>query len=267
MRPGLEELELGRCESLLSPDHQHPARAQRPRQAPRGLLPRHAGEVGEREVAAEGEVDPARHWVGHQVALLEAHHPAHCIGDAEVRLLAPEPALARVERHLAQRARRVDALAGAREARLVDVRGEDLERRVRRHGRDALEPDDGERVGLLAAAAAGAPGAHRPRRRRGGDELRQDPLDEDLPALALAEEARHRDPHAVRETRRLARIAAQQPEVGLVVGQAELAQPLVHRAARLATPVLAPLEVEPGARAGEEGVEGGHRRLVAVRPH
>src|SRR5581483_11014619 len=264
----LEPHRLERAEELrggLGRAHGQPAAGDERLPESRRGGPLGLGREVEEDVPAEDHVhragvrDDGRVAVPGQVQRRERDHPADL--GIELEALGSSPAEVAVDdggRRVARGPAPVDAPAGALEPFRVDVGGEDGDRPVRPVPEQAVD-EDRERVGLLAARAAGAPEAE-PRGAGGAPAVDQGGQDlplERLEAGAVAEEVGLADREGARELppgRALVGEALEPAQVPLRRGCVRGPGRTKQRPLELGPPAQGEVEAEP---LGDQGLRPG----------
>ena len=141
-------------------EKEHAALAQREMEQGQNLPLRLRAQVDE-QIAAGDEVEARERRVGQQALAREHHRLTQFAHDLIVVVLLGEEAGEPRRRHVGLDRFRIDAVAGERHAVRVDVGGEHLQLDIAFCGRDLLEKEHRDGIGLFARAAAGHPDAQR----------------------------------------------------------------------------------------------------------
>ena len=130
-------------------------------------------------------------------------------------------------RHIGCNRFRIASLAGESDRLLVDIGGENLQLDVPFRRRDLLEKEHGERIGLLAGAAAGNPDPQRPVQGVPVDEIGYDLVRQEFEGTRVAEEAGDVDQQVLGEELELTWILPQPVEIPTtVIGTGQRHAPL-----------------------------------------
>ena len=115
----------------------------------------------DQQVPAGEQVQPGKRRVRRDIVRREYHHLADLLADPVLAAILPEEAGQALRRHIAGNACRIKPLAGPGNAIGVEVGGEDVkfDPFLRLDPVDGFLEGDGQRICLLAAGAAGDPGA------------------------------------------------------------------------------------------------------------
>ena len=182
----------------------------------KNLLLRFGAQI-DQQVTTGDQVEARERRIGQYILDRKDHHPAQLGHDPIAVLLLGKEAGESHRRHIRRDRFRIVSLAGERDRILVDIGGEDLQPDVSLRGRDLLEKQHGEGIGLLAGAAAGNPDPQRPIRRMPADEIGDHLLRQQLEGLRVAEEAGDVDQQILGEELELSRILPQQVEIPATV--------------------------------------------------
>ena len=193
-------------------EKEHTLRAQREMEEGQDFPLRLRAQVDE-HVAAGDQIEAGERRVGQQALAREHDRLAQLAHDLIAIALLGEEAGEPRRRHVGLDRVRIDAVAGERHAVRVDVGGEHLQLDVALRGRDLLQKEHGDGIGLLAGAAAGHPDAQRPIQGLPLHELRNDFLRQLVEGGRVAEEVGHIDEEVLGEQLTLARILAQDLQI------------------------------------------------------
>ena len=173
---------------LGAAEHQNAALAEREMEQQKDLLLRFGAQI-DQEVTARDQVETRERRIGQHILRREDHRPAQLRHHPVAVVLLCKEAGEPLRRHISCNRFRIASLAGESDRILVDIGGENLQLDIPLRRRDLLEKEHGERIGLLAGAAAGNPDAQRPVQGVPVDEIGYHLLRQEFEGTRVAEEA------------------------------------------------------------------------------
>jgi hypothetical protein len=194
-------------------------------------------EVHER-VATREQVDAGNRGVLHQVVAAEDDRTAQIFAEGEPAAGQLEIPVNECRWNVAQVALGITGVPCLVEALFVDVGRVDLHLAAERLGTQDVREQDGQRVGLFAGCAPGAPHAHRRVGVSIGQDRRQHVGAQMVPRVRVPEEVGHIDQDRVEEGGELLRVNLEVVEIFAVVAHADLRHSATH-AAHQARPFVA----------------------------